>query len=189
MFRVVLIGSTTVGKTSIHLRIASEGLEPEFRPTTGGKFIVHTEQCDDLPTSSLQIWDTAGQDRFRAIAPIYYRDAQAAIAVFAVDNQESYNDLPGWINEFEATAGTEEIVFVVANKMDLVGTPEVEIVDLTVAETWATEQGYRFFKTSALKNEGISEFLHELALEIARRHVLPKGKVESATGPEKSRCC
>jgi small GTP-binding protein len=189
MFRVVFIGETSVGKTSIHLRIDSKKFESQVSPTTGGTFIVHTENCGNSVTTSLQIWDTAGQERFRAITPIYYRDAQAAIVVFAINDRQSFDQVPIWVSDFEKTAGTEAIVFVVANKMDLSESLGEDGVDLVRAEAWATEQGHRFFRTSALEDRGISEFVHELAVEIAFKNLQPKGKVESAIEPEKSRCC
>jgi small GTP-binding protein len=186
MFRVVLIGATEVGKTSIHKRIAHDQFDEHVAPTAGGQSFVHSEPCGNFGTRSLLIWDTAGQERFRAIAPIYYRDAQAAIAVFSVTSAISLTDLPEWIEAFQKVAGSEAIISIVANKMDL---PAHADIDLAAAERDAAAHGYLFFKTSARTGEGVADSVHEMAMEICRRALEPKGKVESAMIPEKSECC
>jgi small GTP-binding protein len=186
MFRVVLIGATEVGKTSISNRIAGDEFGESVAPTSGGKSFVHSEPCEGFGTPSLLIWDTAGQERFRAIAPMYYRDAQAAIAVFAVSSRDALTALPEWIEAFQKVAGTEALVCVVANKIDL---PVHAEIDLGAVERDAAEQGHLFFRTSARTGEGIDRLVHELAMEICRRNLVPKGKVESAMTSGSSGCC
>jgi tRNA U34 5-carboxymethylaminomethyl modifying GTPase MnmE/TrmE len=90
---------------------------------------------------------------------------------------------------FQDVAGTEAIVFVVGNKTDLLETQPQNAVDIAAIHEWATESDYLFFETSAVTGDGIKELLDHLAMEIARRQLRPKGKVEVAILPPSTGCC
>jgi Ras-related protein Rab-5C len=87
-FKVVLVGDTNVGKTSILQRYAKDNFETDSETTISPTFLT---RMIDFPVSGLkaklQIWDTAGQEKYRSVTPIYYRDAAAAICVFDVTNK------------------------------------------------------------------------------------------------------
>jgi small GTP-binding protein len=181
------IGETTVGKTSILQRLEGAAFHPTQIPTIGATYTMHTESLGDEKLD-IQVWDTAGQERFRALGPMYYRKASAALAVFAVDNPESFTALGTWIRIFEDEAGTNTIVFVVANKCDLIA-PEIETVNLDEAKAWASDNGCRFAETSALSGAGIAELFRNLAIALAEnRHIAPRVETTTCDAPEPSRC-
>eukprot|EP01127_Copromyxa_protea_P003274 TRINITY_DN1310_c0_g1_i6.p1 TRINITY_DN1310_c0_g1~~TRINITY_DN1310_c0_g1_i6.p1 ORF type:complete len:141 (-),score=17.42 TRINITY_DN1310_c0_g1_i6:474-896(-) len=94
--KVVLLGSSGVGKTSIVIRYVQSAFAADQQATIGASF--WTKRLHFVDNSiTLQIWDTAGQERYRSITPMYYRGAQAAILVFDVTNIESFENAQSWI--------------------------------------------------------------------------------------------
>ena len=108
----------------------------------------------------LSIWDTAGQERFHALGPIYYRDADAALLVYDITDKESFNKVRKWVKELRKIVGTDIIIVIAGNKIDLVkqsNVPEDE------ARTYADTVEASHFYTSAKSNKGLDEVFLELA--------------------------
>lgn len=188
LHRVVTIGETSVGKTSIITQLVKKSFNPNEKSTVGAMFVVYNQKLD---TNSLkdelnnnisngdvvvemQIWDTAGQERFRSLGPIYYRGAEAAVVVFDFTSQNSFDRLQSWITAFQDVAGTETIIFIIGNKIDL---KEKIQVSTESAQNWANERGFKFFSTSALTGEGVEEVFRQLANDIyvnSHKKLLPQ---------------
>ena len=99
-FKVVIVGDSNVGKTSIMQRYAKDTFRCDIEPTIGPQFMSKLVEIDDAGTTmKLQIWDTAGQEKYRSVTPIYYRDAAAAICVFDVTSKLSLDDAEKWIED------------------------------------------------------------------------------------------
>jgi Ras-related protein Rab-5C len=119
---------------------------------------------------------------------MYYRKASAALIVLAIDNAKSFASLGDWIETFESEAGTSTIVFIVANKCDLLGT-SAQNVDLNEVKDWVRDKGYKYAETSALTGEGIPELFHALAAALKENgHVTPKVETITSDEPGQSRC-
>ena len=105
MFKVVLLGDTNVGKTSILTRISKDQFRTDLQPTIGPHFV---SKVFKLPNSTeeikLQIWDTAGQEKYRSLTPMYYRDACAAICVFDITQKNTLENAESWIKELKSNA-------------------------------------------------------------------------------------
>lgn len=159
--RVVLIGETQVGKTSIIHRFIQSGCEEEQSPTIGAVFRTYDTACEGRPVS-LQIWDTAGQERYRALGPIYYRKSNAAIAVFDLTRRETLEPLREWIIAFRENAD-DVFVVVVGNKSDLEGE-----IAFTVEETaeWAAGFDADCIWSSAQTGIGVTEIFHTVCKHI-----------------------
>lgn len=98
-FKLVLLGESSVGKSSLVLRFV-KGQFHEFQESTiGAAFLTQTVQIDDT-TVKFEIWDTAGQERYHSLAPMYYRGAQAAIVVYDITNKETFHKGIIKINSF-----------------------------------------------------------------------------------------
>jgi small GTP-binding protein len=140
----------------------------------------------------LQIWDTAGEEKFKSLGPIYYREASAALAVFDVSNPQSFEDLNGWIENFHSVAGSEAVVVVVGNKIDLVDAQKVTNAE---AEQWCGAREYAFVAASAKTGEGVPDvFDRLLSLLAERRDDSTSRSVQRFVAPplepqEKSGCC
>ena len=121
---------------------------------------------------SLQIWDTAGQERFRSMAPMYYRGAKAAICVFDVTSEESFNRVSTWVKDLKQHADPNVVICFAGNKCD-----KAPSFDLEKCEALASTLGGSFFRTSALTGEGVMEIFLSLSKRVAE--VYTSGGTES----------
>ena len=128
-------------------------------------FVIHVEEIENTRIE-MQIWDTAGQEKFRSLGPIYYRNADAAVVVFDTTQQISFKHLDSWIDAFTEVAGTEAVITIAGNKCDIVDENEVTN---DMAQKYAEENGYSYFPTSALKGDGIQEMFHSIALKLSNK--------------------
>jgi small GTP-binding protein len=168
--RIVLIGESQVGKTSlVHHYLSGSAIEGS-RPTVGAIFHSREVQCNGQ-SLVLQIWDTAGQEKYRAIGPIYYRGAVAAIAVFDQTRPETMAALKPWIEAFR-THATDKFVLIAANKADLDGEIRIQLEEIAA---FAAEVGAQFICTSALSGFGIPDVFNMIA-----EHVLDSGTAGKA---------
>ncbi|GAN11350.1 conserved hypothetical protein [Mucor ambiguus] len=119
--KVVILGSQGVGKTSLVVRYIDKTFSPNSTSTIGASFMTKKQTVDNCKVR-LQIWDTAGQERFRAMAPMYYRGAQAALLVYDITSQESFEELSSWIEELKRNMTEDLVIVVAANKLDLAQT-------------------------------------------------------------------
>lgn len=163
-FRVVTIGEESVGKTSITQCLISKKFNPYEPGTIGANYQQYTETVDDKPVE-IQIWDTAGQEKFRSLAPIYFRNASAAVCVFSLTSESSFTDMQLWINSFTEIADSSALIYIAANKCDLTDEFQVTFED---AREWAQKEGRKIFKTSAKTGAGVSELFKELAAELCK---------------------
>jgi len=117
--KLLLIGNSSVGKSSLLLRFADETFltEDESSATIGVDFRVSKMEVDGRKVK-LSIWDTAGQERFRTITSSYYRGAQGIILVYDVSNRESFEALPKWFSELETYVSQDVVKILVGNKLD-----------------------------------------------------------------------
>jgi small GTP-binding protein len=173
--RVVLIGESQVGKTSLIQRLLHGEPSTEKKSTIGAVFHTH-----DLTVSeqrvTLQIWDTAGQERYRALGPIYYRKSRAAIAVFDLTRQETMIALGAWIKTFRENAD-DGFVIVAGNKSDLDPDPRLDL-DSTTA--WARGFDAECIWSSAETGVGVAEIFHAVS-----RHIIETSSpVQWTTEPE-----
>jgi small GTP-binding protein len=184
-FRVVMIGDSSVGKSSIVNRLSKADFDPHEPPTVGSTFIVHVEEVNGSPVQ-LQIWDTAGQERFRSLGPIYYRGAAAAIAVFDLANPPTFENLNSWISTFVDCADGKTVIVVLGNKLDLADGIRVDPAD---AKHWAETRGYLYFSTSAQSGGGIQEAITALARALAGAEIV-ESRQETPTlrAQEKGKC-
>lgn len=167
--RVVIIGDSSVGKTSILSRFIDERFDPGERSTVGANYQLYTDEIDGEPIE-IQLWDTAGQEKFRSLGPIYFRNAMGALAVFDMTNRETFINVNQWIDSFVSVAGSEAVIALAGNKCDLVSDVQVNIAD---AEKFASERNYIFRLTSAKSGAGIREiftdFMTKLVAEKTRK--------------------
>jgi len=119
--KLLLIGNSSVGKSSLLLRFSDKQWLPEDEAsaTIGVDFRVHKMEVNGRKVK-MSIWDTAGQERFRTITASYYRGAQGVILVYDVSNRESFEALPRWLDELENYVPPEVVKIVVGNKLDKV---------------------------------------------------------------------
>jgi len=156
--KVVLLGDSGVGKTSLIVRYIQGEFNADSKPTIGASFWTK-RLILDAQKVTLQIWDTAGQERFSAMAPMYYRGAHAAVLVLDITSRASYERMKHWVDELSRNVSLDVISLVVAaNKSDLT---QGRVVSSAEISEYAQRIGAQTFDTSAKSNSGVEAlFLH-----------------------------
>jgi small GTP-binding protein len=186
--RVVMIGDSAVGKTSLLNRAMGCKFNREEMATVGANWHLYTHECSGSQVE-LQIWDTAGQEKYRALGPLYYRTAVGAVVVYDITRRSSFDNVQRWIASFVGTAGTNVVIIVVGNKSD-------ETVGRQVTERealdWCEAHQYDWYETSAKTGSNVQTVFEMLAEKVARLDVTEvlKGSSDFANQPGPSqKCC
>lgn len=170
-FKMVLLGESAVGKSSLVLRFVKGQFHEYQESTIGAAFLTQTVTVDDI-TVKLELWDTAGQERYHSLAPMYYRGAQAAIVVYDITNADTFSRAKVWVKELQRQAAPNIVIALAGNKADLASKRQIETVD---AQTYADENGLIFMETSAKTAMNVNDIF----MAIARK--LPKNQDSSTT--------
>ncbi|XP_008291044.1 ras and EF-hand domain-containing protein [Stegastes partitus] len=159
LFKVVLVGNSSVGKTSL-LRSFCEGrFHPSTTATVGIDYSVKTLTLDNMQIA-MQLWDTAGQERYRSITKQFFRKADGVVVMYDVTVEESFKAVQPWLTNVQEAAGEGIPVLLLGNKMDMDGGREVSFKD---AEQLAYENRVMFFEVSAYTGKNVTESLTHLA--------------------------
>ncbi|KAI6203556.1 putative Ras-related protein Rab-5B [Aphelenchoides besseyi] len=176
-FKLVLLGESAVGKSSLVLRFVKGQFHEYQESTIGAAFLTQTIAVDESTIVKFEIWvrpstDTAGQERYHSLAPMYYRGAQAAIIVYDITNQESFAKAKNWVKELQRQASPNIVIALSGNKADLAAK---RVVEYEEAQAYAEDNGLLFMETSAKSSMNVQDIF----LAIARK--LPKN--EGGGGP------
>jgi len=117
--KLVLLGEAAVGKSSVVLRFVSNEFQANKEPTIGAAFLTQKCRLEDR-VLRYEIWDTAGQERFHSLAPMYYRNAQAAVVVYDITKASSLEKAKSWVKELQRQANPNIVIALAGNKVDLV---------------------------------------------------------------------
>jgi len=120
--KLVLLGEAAVGKSSLVMRFVNNEFQPNKEPTIGAAFLTQKCRLEDR-TLRYEIWDTAGQERFHSLAPMYYRNAQAAVVVYDITKGPSLEKAKSWVKELQRQANKNIVIALVGNKLDLITAP------------------------------------------------------------------
>ncbi|KOC66616.1 Ras-related protein RabJ [Habropoda laboriosa] len=151
MGKVVALGSQGVGKTSMIIRYTGKTFNEHVSPTIGASFSTCKFNMENARIV-LQVWDTAGQEKFKSMAPMYYRNANAAMLVFDLTQYNTFAAMKGWVTELRRKVEDTMVLVVVGNKSDLRKERQVEAEE---GRVYATKIGATYHETSVLQNEGI----------------------------------
>jgi len=165
LFKLLLIGDSGVGKSSLLLRFADNTFTESFISTIGVDFKIRTIDIDGT-TVKLQIWDTAGQERFRTITSSYYRGAHGIIVVYDITNAETFNNVQKWLQEIDRYACENVHKLLVGNKCDLVNERKVKY---ETAKEFADSYNLIFLETSAKNSTRVEESFIKMAQAIKEK--------------------
>jgi Ras-related protein Rab-21 len=165
-FKVVLLGEGRVGKTSILLRYIHNSFDQKQTSTFQASY---QEKRITIGQNSVElaIWDTAGQERFHALAPIYYRDSNAAILVFDITDRTSFQKVTKWIEELRKIVGKDIVLIIAANKSDLESKRQVQQHDVN---EYANSVGAKVMNTSAKSGNGVEFLFLEVTKSLLAQH-------------------
>ncbi len=149
IFKIVIAGNSGVGKTNLVSRYVDDEFDETYKTTIGLDFkfketTIIGEVC------RIQIWDTAGQEKLKAVAASYYRNANGIAIIFDITNRESYDKLDFWINEATNNVPESTPFIIIGNKNDLVDQRKVSMEE---ARDFVTKRGYYYVETSAKTNK------------------------------------
>eukprot|EP01113_Clastostelium_recurvatum_P010613 TRINITY_DN1529_c0_g1_i3.p1 TRINITY_DN1529_c0_g1~~TRINITY_DN1529_c0_g1_i3.p1 ORF type:complete len:206 (+),score=32.65 TRINITY_DN1529_c0_g1_i3:130-747(+) len=161
--KVVMLGASGVGKSSLVLRFVLDKFSDSTEATIGAAFLTKSVVCEDH-TLKFEIWDTAGQERFKSLAPMYYRNSRVAIVVYDVTSIESFEKAKEWVEEFKsAEQNTERVIALVGNKADL-----PKKFSSQVAQQYADTHGLLWLETSAKDATNVDKLFDSIAPKLPK---------------------
>jgi len=160
--KIICLGNSSVGKTSI-LRRYKDGSFTTHHLSTLGVDSVNIDVTLGEEIISITLWDTAGQERFRTITHSFYKQSQGILLVYDITNKESFESIGGWIQSIYEHADSNVVKYLVGNKCDLVDDRKVTYEE---GLKLATDNGMKFFETSAKEEKNIKEAIECLAKEV-----------------------
>jgi Ras-related protein Rab-1A len=175
LFKLLIIGDSSVGKSSILLRFADDRFTESFLSTIGVDFKIRTLTIDNK-TIKLQIWDTAGQERFKTITNAYYRGSHGIIIVYDITNLESFNNVARWLEDIHRYTSNTAYKILIGNKSDLL---EKREVDYNTAKQFADQKGITFLETSAKNSNNVQELFLDMTKHIKNTFIQNSGKVDT----------
>ena len=174
--KVVLLGDQSVGKSSISQRYVKNVFTGTHVATVGGAYLQQKVVLNNGVAIKLHLWDTGGQERFRSMTNLYYRDANAAILTYDITNEQSFTSLNFWLKELKYKIDNEGMILCLAgNKCD-VGDDERK-VEYNRAKMFAEENNMMFYETSAKNDVGIKDLFNGLLYKLYEQ----KGTEQTAT--------
>ena len=146
-FKIIVIGDSAVGKSSLTLKGTKDHFKDFYTPTIGFEFLSFNIRIKDKIVK-LQIWDTCGQEVYRSLISSFYRNSSLAIIVYAIDNQESFDNLESWLDEIKSQTHPNLKIFLIGNKVDL---EDKRVIDRAIAEELAKEHKIDLFLETSAK--------------------------------------
>ena len=171
-YKLIFLGDQNVGKSCILNRFMNDTFTEEYQATIGLDFQSKNVQIDNQDIHLL-LYDTAGQEKFRSLIPMYTRDSNIILLVYEINNKDSFLHLPDWINDLTNVNKDDVIFALVGNKIDL---EESRQVSPEEGQKFAEEHGYIFQEVSAKTGDGFSDLFYKNLFEKIRIKFRPGGQ-------------
>ena len=155
IFKVILIGDSNTGQTSLINRFVNKTFDEKYLCTIGVDFFMKTIEVDEQ-TIKLQIWDTAGMEKYKSISSSYYRGSHAAFVIFDLTNKNTFDSITKWIEAYHKSNNPQfqKNVVLIGNKSDLVDSREITRAE---AENFAKMNKMVYWETSAKEGNNVEE--------------------------------
>jgi small GTP-binding protein len=167
-----------VGKSSLVLRFVTNNFKPYSESTIGASFMSKTILVDTKQIK-FQIWDTAGQEKYHSLAPMYYRGAAAAIVVYDITRASTFKTLKKWVEELKNQGPADIAIVVTGNKADLESQREI---DSAVASAYADEIGATYLETSAKDDMNVHDVFVQLGRKLPQPQEADSNIIRGASG-------
>ena len=163
--QILLIGDSSVGKTSLIQRYVNGIFKYEYLATVGIDFYKKHEIINNMNVE-VRLWDTAGQERFKSLTPNYFKNAEGVILTYDITKTESFENLKYWMNSIETNLGDIIPIIIVGNKLDMKDMREITKEN---ADKLSKEYNYKYFETSAKTGEGVDDAFKDLVNQILEK--------------------
>ena len=163
--QILILGDSSVGKTSLISRYANGIFKEEYLATVGLDYYNKQDTINNLNVL-VKLWDTAGQERFKSLTPNYFRNAEGVVIVFDVTNLETFENLKYWISSIKSNLGEKNFIIpiiIIGNKIDM---DDMRDINKEEADKFAKENNYKYFEASAKTGEGVDEAFREIVNQI-----------------------
>ncbi|PFX19337.1 ras-related protein Rab-35-like [Stylophora pistillata] len=177
LFKLLIIGDSGVGKSSLLLRFADNMFSGSYITTIGVDFKIRKINVDGEMVK-LQIWDTAGQERFRTITSTYYRGTHGVIVVYDVTSADTFVNVKRWLHEIDQNCDDVQRILV-GNKDD---NPEKKVVEKEDAVKFAQQMGIQVFETSAKDNKNVEDVFNAITRMVLRQKKEQQAKANEQSG-------
>lgn len=164
-FKIILIGNSSVGKTSLINRYMGFGFEENYPCTINADFKIKSLTIDEVTGAELTVWDTCGQEKFKALTRQYFKDAHGIILLYDVTNEESFKGLNSWLTEIRNNSNKDVSIVLVGNKIDL----NDRKITKEVASEFAIKNGLFYYETSSKDGINIDVPFENLAKDIVKK--------------------
>ena len=174
LFKILLLGDSSVGKSSLFLSFMDKSWNETFVPTIGVDFKIKTINVNNM-NIKFQVWDTAGQERFRTIISSYYKGAHGILLVYDITLKESFESLNDWLNEIKKNTSKNIVKVLIGNKIDL---NDKRIISFDEAKEFADNNNMKYIETSAKTATNVDQAFGLIGVELMKSF---KGNEEKNT--------
>ena len=191
VYKILLLGDSEVGKSCFLMRYADNVFVENYITTIGLDYKLKYVQLESGEKIKVQLWDTAGQDRYRTIAKNYYKGSHGILLLYDVTKINSFENIREWIQNIKEEVYEKAIIFLIGNKIDKIGERKITTEQ---GEKLAAEYNMPFFQASAKSGENVDEVFKALYKKISEVYIdIQKERGEKLGGgsgnKKKNRCC
>ena len=189
LYKILLLGDSSVGKTCFLMRYADNTFQEIHMSTIGLDYKLKNVQLDDGKIVKIQIWDTAGQDRFRSITKNYYKGAHGIILIYDVTSRKTFENIQNWVTQIKEEVSEKVNIILVGNKIDDENNRKVSSEE---GKKMADQWGLDFFETSAKSGINIDTTFNDLVKKTVETYSKTEGKgdkLNSKKSGNKKKCC
>ena len=189
VLKILLLGDSEVGKSCFLMRYSENVFIENYITTIGLDYKLKTIKLDSGKTIKVQLWDTAGQDKYRTIAKNYYKGSHGILLLYDITKQSSFDNIREWVRDIREEVSQKAIIFLIGNKIDM---EEKRKIPKEKGEELAEEFKIPFFEASAKSGENVDEVFKALYNKISEIY----GELERERGSKlikkqktRGRCC
>ena len=189
LYKILLLGDSSVGKTCFLMRYSDNTFQEIHMSTIGLDYKLKNVQLDDGNIVKIQIWDTAGQDRFRSITKNYYKGAHGIILIYDITSRKTYENIKNWVTQIKEEVSDKVNIILVGNKIDDEKNRKVSTEE---GEKLAKEIGFDFYETSAKTGINIDSTFNDLVkktVESFSKTNVKGDKLNTKKAGSKRGCC
>ena len=189
VFKVLLLGDSEVGKSCFLMRYSDNVFVENYITTIGLDYKLKTVRLDNGKTIKVQLWDTAGQDKYRTIAKNYYKGSHGILLLYDITKLSSFDNIREWIRDIKEEVDENAILFLIGNKIDLT---DKRIISKEKGTELAEEYKIPFFEASAKSGENVDEIFRALYKKISESYAnIEKQKGSKIKKKQKNsgKCC